>query len=86
VGEAMSRAKTLVERLQRKHKTGTVALVVPEPLACLVVAAFQQSDVGDLWKVECQGGDFQLIEAATPMGAAAVGTTATWRGVAYPIP
>jgi broad specificity phosphatase PhoE len=85
VGDAMSRAKAIVERLRRKHKTGTVALVVPEPLACLVVAAFQQSEVGDLWKVECQGGDWQMIEPRTPVAAATVGPSSTWRGVAYPI-
>jgi broad specificity phosphatase PhoE len=85
VGDAMSRAKALVQRLQRKHKTGTVALVVPEPLASLVVAAFQHSEVGDLWKVECQGGDWQLIEPQPVVGPATVGPSGTWRGVAYPV-
>lgn len=86
VGDAMTRVKAIVERLQRKHKTGTIALVVPEPLACLVVAAFQQSEVGDLWKVECQGGDWQIIEPSTAtVGAATVGPTGTWRGVASPV-
>jgi broad specificity phosphatase PhoE len=86
VGDAIQRVKTIVERLQRKHKTGTIALVVPEPLACLVVAAFQQGEVGDLWKVECQGGDWQIIEPNAPaVGAATVGLTGTWRGVAYPV-
>lgn len=87
VGDAISRVKALVQRLERKHKSGTVALVVPEPLASLVVAAFGQCQVGDLWKVECQGGGWQKLQCQAELAAAAaaVQPTATWRGVAHPI-
>jgi broad specificity phosphatase PhoE len=86
VGEAIGRVKALVSRLQRKHKTGTVALVVPEPLATLVACAIGQTQVGDLWKVECQGGGWQEFPSKPELAAAAtVRPSATWHGVAHPI-
>ena len=92
VGEAISRVKAVVQRLERKHKTGTVALVVPEPLASLVIAAFTQCGLGDLWKVECHCGAWQLIEprrelvaAAAVVPATGAAAAPTWRGVADPI-
>jgi phosphoserine phosphatase len=84
VGNAIERVKSLVQRLERKHKTGTIALVVPEPLATLVAAAFTHSDPGDLWKVQCQPGRWQKLERQPELAAAAPGPT-TWRGVADPI-
>lgn len=61
VGAAMDRVKALLDRLRRKHRTGVVALVVPEPLASLVYSALSHCEVGDLWKVECQAGNWQLV-------------------------
>ncbi len=91
VSDAINRVKTVVEKLQRKHKTGTVALVVPEPLASLVAAAVNHSEVGDLWKVECQGGGWQKLQCQAALaGSASAGPVGTapagvWRGVAHPI-
>ena len=62
VGMALDRVKVLVARLRRKHPTGTVALVVPEPLAQLVLSAINNCEVGDLWKVECQAADWEMVE------------------------
>jgi phosphoserine phosphatase len=82
VGDCMSRVKALVQRLERKHKTGTVALVVPEPLASLVLAAFTQCGVGDLWKVECHCGAWQTIEPRRELVAAGVGAATPGNGAA----
>jgi broad specificity phosphatase PhoE len=62
ISTALERVRAAVSRLTRKHKTGTIALVVPEPLASLVRSILNQTDVGDLWRAECEGGGWQLIE------------------------
>jgi broad specificity phosphatase PhoE len=62
VGAALDRIRTLVSRLLRKHRSGTVAIVAPEPVASFVVAALNQTELGDLWKAECVPGGWQRIE------------------------
>ena len=62
ISTALERVRTAIVRLTRKHKSGTIALVVPEPLASLVRSILQHSDVGDLWQAECEGGSWQLID------------------------
>lgn len=61
VGAALERVRALVTRLIRKHRTGTIAVVVPEPLASLV-GSILGSEMGDLWKNECQRGGWELID------------------------
>ncbi|MDX1943872.1 MAG: histidine phosphatase family protein [Pirellulaceae bacterium] len=70
VGAALDRVKTLVARLRRKHASATVALVVPEPLAQLVLSAINNCEVGDLWKCECQAADWELVEPEAAVAAA----------------
>lgn len=67
---AEQRVQEVVEKLLRKHKDGTIALVVPEPLASLVARQLRQGDLGDLWKAECQCGCWEIIDC----GAAAEST------------
>jgi broad specificity phosphatase PhoE len=62
VGVALERVQALISRLLRKHRSGTVAIVVPEPLTSFVRAFLSRSDLGDLWKAECEGGGWQLID------------------------
>jgi phosphoserine phosphatase len=62
VGAAAQRVRSLIARLARKHKRGAIALVVPEPIASFVVAALSQSDLGDLWKAECECGGWKMFE------------------------
>jgi hypothetical protein len=47
--------------LIRKHRSGTVAVVVPEPLASLIRATLGQAEMGDLWKAECECGGWQIM-------------------------
>jgi broad specificity phosphatase PhoE len=63
VGAAVERVRSLVSRLLRKHRSGTVAIVVPEPLATVVHAILSHTELGDLWKAECGPCGWQLIEA-----------------------
>lgn len=63
VGSAIDRVRTVLDRLIRKHSRATVAIVVPEPLASLVRSLLCQSEICDLWKAECEGGGWELIES-----------------------
>ena len=61
ISNALARVRGALARLTRKHKTGTIALVIPEPLATLVRSILSHSDVGDLWQAECECGGWRLI-------------------------
>src|SRR5262245_13459926 len=71
VGNAVERVKSLVSRLLRKHRSGTVAVVVPEPVASFVCAALKQVELGDLWKAECEVGGWQMIDVQPEKAALA---------------
>jgi broad specificity phosphatase PhoE len=62
VGDALERVRAVISRLLRKHKSGTVAVVVPEPLATFVRVALGHAEIGDLWKAECECGGWQVID------------------------
>ena len=72
IGAALDRVRDVVTRLLRKHRTGIIAFVVPEPLATLVGSILSHGEVGDLWKAECTGGGWQLIDVL-PASAAIAG-------------
>ena len=61
------RVETFVNRLRRKHKTGSVALVAPEPYASILRAHLLQEEVGDLWRSESQCAQWESL-ALTPPG------------------
>jgi broad specificity phosphatase PhoE len=68
-GETLERAQKRVEKVIRKirkrHKKGTIAIVVPEPLASVVRSHLEQADMGDLWKAECRCGSWETIDLAS---------------------
>ena len=47
---ALERACEGIEKLVRKHRSGTIAMVVPEPLASLIQHRFQGVEWADLWR------------------------------------
>jgi len=65
-GESLEAAQTRVNKtlakLLRKHKSGIIALVVPEPTASLVNSFLSSTEIGDLWKSECVCGTWNTIE------------------------
>jgi broad specificity phosphatase PhoE len=71
VGEALERVRAILSRLLRKHKSGTVAVVVPEPLATFVRVALGHAEIGDLWKAECECGGWQAIDITSKTPALA---------------
>jgi broad specificity phosphatase PhoE len=62
IGDAQERVRLALTKILKKHKGGTVGLVVPEPLASLVRAWLAQSEVGDLWQAGAQHGTWEVIE------------------------
>jgi broad specificity phosphatase PhoE len=47
--EAEERLREVIRKLIKKHKEGTVALVLPEPLATLLCHLLRHDELGDLW-------------------------------------
>lgn len=62
LGDAQSRVRTVLLKLLKKHKDGVFGLVVPEPLASLVRASLERSEVGDLWRAGAEHGTWELID------------------------
>ena len=50
LSEAAERIDEAIDKLAKKHRTGNLGLVVPEPLATLVAKRLCGGDLGDLWK------------------------------------
>lgn len=62
VDSAKQRVRIVLLKLLRKHKSGVIALVLPEPLASLARCFLESAELGDLWKVECDAGQWELID------------------------
>ena len=62
LADAQQRVEAALEKVLRKHSGGVIAIVVPEPICSLARSYLEQTDLGDLWKAECQCGDWQTIE------------------------
>ena len=65
VAEAEARVEKLIVKLCKKHANETIAVVIPEPLASLIAAKLKETDVGDLWKSECDDGSWEVIDSDT---------------------
>ncbi len=50
---AQDRLQAVLDKLEKKHKTGTVALVLPEPLASLLCRLLRADGLGNLWQNCC---------------------------------
>jgi len=61
LSQAQQRVETALAKLLKKHKQGTVAIVVPEPLASLAHSYLAQTELGDLWNGCKTCGSWELI-------------------------
>ncbi|HEX4131162.1 MAG TPA: histidine phosphatase family protein [Pirellulales bacterium] len=77
VGDVRERAGAAVAKLMRKHKQGTIALVLPEPVASIVRSILGHGELGDLWHACEEHGRSEVIE----LDAAAADHSGVWRGV-----
>ena len=55
LGEAVTRVQAAIGRLTRKHSSGAIGLIAPEPLASLVCRYLKHGELGNLWKVGAGG-------------------------------
>lgn len=62
LAQAAERVQTAMARLLKRHKSGVIGIVVPEPLASLVRHFVDHRELGDLWKVTCDHGRLELLE------------------------
>ncbi|OHB80935.1 MAG: phosphoglycerate mutase [Planctomycetes bacterium RBG_16_64_10] len=60
VSAAQKRVRSVLSRLQKKHKDGVIGLVVPEPLASVVRNVLRRDSLGDLWKASA-GDRWEVI-------------------------
>ncbi len=62
LSDAMQRIRASVRKLLKRHRDGTIGLVVPEPLASLVRSYLQNTEVRDLWQAREENGSWEIIE------------------------
>ncbi|TWU30071.1 histidine phosphatase family protein [Bythopirellula polymerisocia] len=68
---AKERLQDVLAKLSKKHKEGTIALVLPEPLASVLVHLLRDADFGNLWQCCCQSCPaWELIPGSQPLAIA----------------
>lgn len=62
--QARGRVVKMLDKIKRKYRGETVALVIPDPLASVVRSLLVGNDMGDLWKSETDEARWELIDLA----------------------
>ncbi len=62
LGEAEDRVNRAVEKLLKRHRTGVIGIVMPEPMATLVKVRLGKGKLGDLWATTAGHGDYLVLE------------------------
>ncbi len=62
IAVARERAQSAIAKILKKHRQGTIALVIPEPLASVVRGFLRNNELDDLWQAETDIGGWTLIE------------------------
>ncbi|HTQ40836.1 MAG TPA: histidine phosphatase family protein [Pirellulales bacterium] len=75
---ALKRATEAIEKLARKHRSGTIVLVIPEPLASLVQHRILGTPWSDLWRAAngCSRIEVMNVDKDTPLSSPAPATGA----------
>ncbi len=61
---ARDRLALVVNKALKKRKSGTIAFVMPEPLATVFSCYVQRKQLGDLWQCEKNAGQWELMDYA----------------------
>jgi probable phosphoglycerate mutase len=69
IGEARERIQTVISKLLKKTKQGTIALVLPEPAASVARACLTAAPLGDLWEAIGEHGQWEMIEISAQPAA-----------------
>lgn len=64
--DALVRARHAISTLIERHGSGTIALIVSEPIMSLVRHQLAQCELGNLWEAECACGGWELIQVSRP--------------------
>lgn len=69
-GESLERATRRVEqslhKLLKRHTSGSIALILPQPLSAIAASLLTGEELGSLWKSETDNGDWDMYEIAEP--------------------
>jgi probable phosphoglycerate mutase len=52
LSEAVERIDSALEKMAKRHRNGSIGVVISEPLATLLAARLEGRAVGDLWKTQ----------------------------------
>jgi broad specificity phosphatase PhoE len=63
LSKAQERVQTALSKILKKHKEGTIALVVPEPLAGVVQGYLMHREIGEFWTTSAVCGKWEVIAA-----------------------
>lgn len=61
LAQARERVSSCLKRLVKKHRSGVVGLVLPEPLASLARSAIDRRELGDLWRSADDHGSWETV-------------------------
>jgi len=64
IQQAKDRVVKAIKKVTKRSGGGTIALVIPDPLASIVHSILDGDDIRDLWKSETDSAQWELIEAA----------------------
>ncbi len=64
IQQAKDRVVKAIKKVTKRSGGGTIALVIPDPLASIVHSILDGDDIRDLWKSETDAAQWELIEAA----------------------
>ena len=63
LGTAKERVQAVVARLLKKHKSeGVVAVVVPEPMASVILNVLRHDELGDLWQRKQEAALWDVLD------------------------
>jgi len=62
INDAQQRVSSALNRIVKRHKQGTLGVVISEPLASLVRSYLEEGTMESFWEAECDSGRWSLIE------------------------
>jgi phosphoserine phosphatase len=61
VSDCRERAERAIVKLQKKHREGTIGIVVPEPLASILHCVLTKCESPEAWKANSQGAAWEVV-------------------------
>ena len=68
---ALTRVESMLDKLVRRHRNGTICMVIPEPLASVVRCHLLGCDFSDVWTHQLDAGTWELLTLHQPMTVSA---------------